>query len=316
MYELVIAPRVSIVTPAYNYGKYCGELVDSVMSQTYPFVEHIIVDDGSTDDTPDVLASLVKRYGSRLVVIRQRNAGQAVAVNRGLLAATGNVVLWINSDDLMAPWAVEEGVQALREHPEAAAVYGDWARVDAAGKLLEEMRPGTVSIEELLLGGFFIANCALFIRKEVLHDVGLLDPVLRSTLDWDFVVRIALRHEIAYSAGRPWAYYRDHSTTKTNIGRIVSAREYNYLYEKVLARPDLPKSVLRLSRLARSKARWQSAICFAFGRAPVRAALQALLSFLLDPIAFLVTRHFEPHPRIVGVGHELRRRLAAAGGKF
>jgi glycosyltransferase involved in cell wall biosynthesis len=314
MFELVNQPRVSIVTPAYNYGKYCGELVDSVMSQTYPFVEHIVVDDGSTDDTPEVLASLTKRYGSRLIVIRQRNAGQAVAINRGLLAATGDVVLWINADDFLAPWAVEDGIRALQEHPEAAAVYGDWARVDVAGKLLETMRPGTVTIEELLMGGFYIAHCALFIRREMLHDVGLLDPVLRFTLDWDFVVRIALRHPIAYSSGRPWAYYRDHAATKTNTGRIPTAREYRYIYEKVLMSPNLPKALVRLSRRARSRARWSTAICYAFGGSPVRASLQALLSFLLDPIAFLVKRQFEPHPRIVGVVHDLRRRFATDGG--
>jgi len=313
MFELAKQPRVSIVTPAYNYDRYCGELVDSVMSQTYPFVEHIVVDDGSTDDTPEVLASLAKRYGSRLVVIRQRNAGQAVAINQGLLAATGDVVLWINADDFMAPWAVEDGIRALQEHPEAGAVYGDWARVDAAGKLLQTMRPGTVTIEELLMGGLFVAHCALFIRKEVLSDVGLLDPVLRFALDWDFIVRIALRHQIAYSPGRPWAYYRDHSTTKTNTGRVLQAREYRYIYEKVLMSPNLPKALARMSRRARSRARWNATISYAFGGAPARASLQALLSFLLDPIAFLVKRQFEPHPRIVGMVHELRRRFAAEG---
>lgn len=286
MFEIVNQPRVSIVTPAYNYGRYLGELVDSVMSQTYPFVEHIVVDDGSTDNTPEVLTSLAERYGSRLNVIRQPNAGQAVAVNHGMLAATGDVVLWINADDLMAPWAVEEGIRALREHPESGAVYGDWARVDAAGNLLQTMRPGTVTIEELLMGGLFIAHCALIIRKEVLHDVGLLDPVLRFTLDWDFIVRIAIRHQIAYTPGRPWAYYRDHAATKTNTGRSATAREYRYIYEKVLLSPNLPKALVRLSRRARSRARWSAAICYAFGRLRFVPAHRRSCPFCLIPSRF------------------------------
>jgi len=312
MFELDDQPRVSVVTPTFNYGKYCGDVIASVMSQTYSRIEHIVVDDGSYDDTPEILAGLVARWAPKLVVMRQRNSGQAVAVNRGLLAATGDVVLWINSDDLLAPSAVEDGVRALHEHPEAAAVYGDWVRVDSGGHLQAVMRPGKVTIDQLFLGGLTIANCALFIRRAVLHDIGLLDPALQCTLDWDFVVRIALRHQIAYSSGRPWAYYRDHPTTKTHSRRIVAAREYHYTYEKALTRPDLPKSVLRVRRLARSRARWLSAVCYAFGGAPVQAGIQAFFSFLLDPIAFLARRQFEPHPRIVGVGHELRRRLAAA----
>lgn len=305
-------PKVSIVTPTYNYAKYCAELIESVMAQTYPQVEHVIVDDGSTDNTQEVLAPLLQRWAPRLRIIYQQNAGQAVAVNRGLLAATGDILLWINSDDLLAPWAVEEGIEAFRKCPDAAAVYGDWGIVDATGNLLETMKPGPATIDQLLLANFAIANCSLFIRKSILHDVGVLDPVLRYTLDWDYVVRIALRHKIVYSPSRPWSYYRDHSTTKSRSGQIAAAGEYGYIYDRVLRPPAATSSIAGLRRRAQSRARWQSAICYGHGGAFARAGVEALRSFLADPLPFLRKSQYEPYSRFRSIWRQIHRHIAPA----
>src|SRR5262249_5604315 len=119
-------PLVTIVTPAHNRAALLGEAIESVLAQDYPALEYIVVDDGSTDATPDVL----KRYEGRLVAISQPNRGEIRTVNRGWALARGEIICTLNDDDVLLPGAVQAAVDAFRQRPDVLVVYPDYQLID------------------------------------------------------------------------------------------------------------------------------------------------------------------------------------------
>src|SRR5579862_4352732 len=103
-------PLVSIVTPSYNQGRYLRRTIDSVLSQDYPHVEYLVFDGGSTDDSVDIL----KSYGNRFFWIAQRDRGQTDAINQGLRRARGDILAYLNSDDILLPGAITAAVEHFR----------------------------------------------------------------------------------------------------------------------------------------------------------------------------------------------------------
>lgn len=124
-------PRVSCVIAAYNYARYLGEAIDSVLAQTYPSeaVEIVVVDDGSTDHTPELIAG----YGERVVGIRQANAGVSAATQTGLAAATGDLLTFLGADDVWPADRLDAMVAGLESEPGAGLVWGDMEVIDHAG---------------------------------------------------------------------------------------------------------------------------------------------------------------------------------------
>src|SRR3954466_15786779 len=125
-------PRLCIVTPSYNTGRYIGPAVRSVLAQDYPHVDYVVMDGGSTDDTVDVL----KSFGPRLRWVSERDRGQSDAINRGFAQTRGDVLGWLNSDDTYAPGAVRAASDFLARHEDVAMVYGEADFIDAAGNTI------------------------------------------------------------------------------------------------------------------------------------------------------------------------------------
>ena len=139
-------PQVSIVISSFNYGRFLAGAIDSALAQAYPHTEVIVVDDGSTDDSRAVIA----RYGSRILPVLKNNGGQGSALNAGFAASRGEVVLFLDSDDLLLPTAAERAVEALRE-PGAAKVHCPMRVIDEAGKETGRIVPGGELAEGNLL---------------------------------------------------------------------------------------------------------------------------------------------------------------------
>jgi glycosyltransferase involved in cell wall biosynthesis len=179
-------PLVSIVMPAYNYARFLPEAIDSVLSQDHPRIELIVIDDGSTDDTPDVLAS----YGTRLWSVRQPNAGQTVALNRGWRQASGDVIGYLNADDVLAPGAIAAGVDALRMRPDAVMSYGDFTLIDAESRETARCRlPDLIDLTAILRFGHSPFGPGSFIRR--LAGLPAWDETLFRVLDFDYALRLA-----------------------------------------------------------------------------------------------------------------------------
>src|SRR6267142_1407945 len=113
-------PIVSVVTPTYNQAEFLRDTIESVLAQDYPRIEHQVIDDGSTDATPQILAE----YSERIAVERHANRGQTPTINKGWERAQGDILTWLNSDDTFLPGAVTTAVEYFQQYPDVDIVFG------------------------------------------------------------------------------------------------------------------------------------------------------------------------------------------------
>ena len=187
-------PLVSIIVPCYNSERFVEEALRSALAQTYPRIEVVVIDDGSTDGTPSIL----ERYTSdpRVHIVSQANAGLAAARNAGLAVATGEYVTFLDSDDVYLPEKVEKQVRFLADHPDAGLAYchsghffdGDPKRISYS--YAKPAHAGTPVLQRLRRGNIMNVNTVM-VRKALVDAVGGFDPQFRSGEDWDLWIRLA-----------------------------------------------------------------------------------------------------------------------------
>lgn len=182
-------PGISVIIPCYKQGHFLAGAIDSVLGQTYPEVEVIVVDDGSPDETPAVAS----RYGDRIVYIRKENEGLSAARNTGILAAKGEFLVFLDSDDSLRPDALERHIEAAQAHPTASVFHGAHQVVDRDGRkrswhAAESLGPDP--FHTLLRENRFPPNVYM-IRRSTLARVGLFDRTLQGSEDWDMWLRLA-----------------------------------------------------------------------------------------------------------------------------
>ena len=189
------APLVTIVTPSYNQGRFIRATIESVLSQDYPHIEYIIMDGGSTDET----AAVVSEYAGRLLWISEKDRGQSHAINKGFQMARGEVVSWLNSDDIILPGAVRQAVRAFERNPMLGAVYGEGYQIDVNGKVKSRF-PATepFNLWKLIYLSDYILQQTSYFRRSVFDDIGYLDEGLNWGMDWDIFIRIGKRFAIEY----------------------------------------------------------------------------------------------------------------------
>jgi GT2 family glycosyltransferase len=179
------------------------------MAQRYRPIEVIVVDDGSTDDT----ASRVADFQGPLIYHRQANRGMAGARNQGIALAQGDLISFLDDDDLWEPDYLATVVPLFTAEPDVAAVYTGFQSLDGTGGLLPQgggrVVPPELLYDALVDGGFFPA-CCLTVRKQVLEEIGVLDETLKGNDDWDLVLRLA-RHRRVVGLRAPLAIHREHS---------------------------------------------------------------------------------------------------------
>lgn len=190
-------PLVSVVIPAYNCGRFIHDTLDSVFIQNYPSLEVIVVDDGSTDDTCDVIA----RYGTRVTLIQQRNSGAAVARNEGIRRARGALVALLDGDDIWLPGKLWHQVNYLDQHPGIAMCCSRWRVLspDPSGTYTIETEPApeVVRADPECSGWIYcelLLDCAVWtstvlMRRHLIEQVGFFDPALRRGQDYDYWLR-------------------------------------------------------------------------------------------------------------------------------
>jgi len=202
-------PLVSIITPSYNQGAYIRETIESVLSQDYPRIEHIIFDGGSTDDSIDI----IKEYEGKLSWTSEKDRGQSDAINKGFRKATGDIMAWLNSDDTYLEGAIEKAVYFLEQNPDVMMVYGKGYTIDEYSKITGECHTEPFSIKRLESYNF-IYQPSVFIRKKVLDKIGLLDESLHYSMDLDLWIRVAKEFKIKYLP-EFLSTYRLHGESKT-----------------------------------------------------------------------------------------------------
>lgn len=225
---------VSVVTPSWNQGRFLGRTLGSVAQQSWPVLEHLVIDGGSTDETLDVL----RAAPAGLRWVSEPDRGQAHAVNKGIAASSGDIIAWINSDDVYYPGALETAARFLAQNPQVDVVYGDADHIDAAGAVTEDYPTRDFDLAALY-HGCFICQPAAFFRRRVVGAYGPLDERLHYCMDYEFWLRLA-------RAGARFAHIpvklagsRLHADAKTLRYREPVFREINDMFGRMLGRvPD------------------------------------------------------------------------------
>jgi glycosyltransferase involved in cell wall biosynthesis len=206
-------PKISVVTPSLNQGRFLRDALQSVVDQNYPRVEHIVVEGGSQDDSIEVLSKYA-HYGHVCLIEAVPPRGQSHAVNVGFRAATGDVFGWLNADDRYCPGAFAEAVAALADS-DADLVYGSWEIIDEHGRFLWAYKAGPFDLDQFLNGvNVSIAQPAVFFRRSLLERTGYLDETLHYVMDFDFLLRAA-RVTAFGRVDATLAQFRHHSNSKT-----------------------------------------------------------------------------------------------------
>jgi glycosyltransferase involved in cell wall biosynthesis len=243
-------PLVSIVVPSYNHERYLRAAIDSILAQDYPRVELIVIDDGSTDGSPDIL----KSYGNRFHWEIQSNQGQVATQNRAWLASRGDILGYLSADDVLMPPAVSRSVECLKSNPGAVLAYCDFNLVDPSGRFIRRVRTPDFSYHDMLVKGLCPPGPGALFTRAAFEKAGLWDKDLRTALDYDYWLRLGL-HGKFVRIPEVLAHYRMHpgqeSFSSMNEGmsgepvRIVSR-----LYDN----PALPRDLLPFKAEALSNA--------------------------------------------------------------
>jgi glycosyltransferase involved in cell wall biosynthesis len=202
-------PKVSIITAAYNHKEFVRSSVESALNQTYRDFEHIVVDDGSSDGTAEVLQS----FGNRIKYIRQENRGTAAAINAGIRASAGEYIAILDSDDAWLPQKLERQMPVFDQFPDTAVVYSHAYVIDGEGKVKEGDLLGQPFSSDGAFADFLrydpIPVLTAVVRKDCVDKLGGFNERLSAISDWDLWVRISARWPIAF-VPEPLALYRIH----------------------------------------------------------------------------------------------------------
>lgn len=229
-----VSLRVAVVTPSFNQGEFIERTLCSVLDQNYPDLDYIVCDGASTDATSGILDA----YADRLRIIREPDTGQPDAVNKGIRATSGDIIGWLNSDDVYYPGTLRTVATYFANQPGVDVVYGDADFIDAADTVIGRYytRPWD---PERLKERPFLCQPAVFFRRRMVDRFGLLDDRLQYTLDYEYWLRLA-------AGGAAFAYLpvtlaaaRLHTATKTTNGRVkLHAELHPMLKRYVRTIPD------------------------------------------------------------------------------
>ena len=186
---------VSFVIPNYNHARYLGQAIDSALAQSYPNVEVIVVDDGSTDDS----RAVAKAFGDRIRYIYQQNAGLSAARNTGVHAAHGEFIALLDADDLVEPPYAERLLSALTRAPQASGAYCGFRFVDQDNRPLNRVEQRITAPEDLygaLLNGNYWVPESLLARRNCYQTMGEFDTALRACEDWDVWLRFSSHYTL------------------------------------------------------------------------------------------------------------------------
>lgn len=249
-------PKISIVTASLNQGRYIEQTILSVLNQGYPNVEHIIMDGGSSDETQDILA----RYRTRLAqVTSERDRGQSHAINKGMARATGDVLTWLNSDDMLAPGALAS--VALAFDTSGADMVAGICQLYSGGKLIGQhltaCENGPLPLNDILdldggwnAGQFFYQPEVMFKRSLWLRAGGKVDETMYFSMDYDLWARFADAGARLHVIGRPVAWFRVHEEQKTHVQEkfLVELRRARDAFIARTGRTWTPRSIPKTPR--------------------------------------------------------------------
>lgn len=178
--------RISVIVPSYNAGAYLRPALQSAVDQLPGPHEVVVQDGGSTDETVDILRS----FGERVSWVSAPDGGQSDALNLALARTTGDVVLWLNADDILVPGSLAAAGSAFEADPDLAFVYGDFDIIGSSGEVLRNYKSSPYSWMRIFARGCYIFSGSLFVRRKALLAMGGIDETLHACMDLDLMLRL------------------------------------------------------------------------------------------------------------------------------
>jgi glycosyltransferase involved in cell wall biosynthesis len=213
---------ISVVTPSYNQGQFIRATIESVLSQQFPGLQYLVIDGGSDDKT----VAILEEYHDRLFFVSERDEGTADAVNKGLALCQGEIIGWLNSDDIYYPQALRRVGELFEMHPEIDVIYGRAHHIDEHGTIIEEYRTEEWSFEALV-NHCIISQPAAFFRHSVVEKYGPLDKAHRYCVDYEFWIRLARKGARFLFVPEHFAATRLHEGAKTVASRLQCHLDVN-----------------------------------------------------------------------------------------
>lgn len=214
-------PRISVVTPSFNQARFIAATMESIHGQAYPNLEHIVIDGGSTDGSVEIIES----YGDRLAFwVSEPDEGQTHALVKGFARASGDILCWLNSDDLFEPWTLAEVAAWFQKNPKSHFVYGDSTWIDADGVVIKPKREHGFSRFVWMYDHNFIPQPSSFWTREIYERVGGIDPRFDYAMDADLWIRFA-EQTTPRHVRRPWSRMRFYPEQKNTALRGRTNRE-------------------------------------------------------------------------------------------
>jgi glycosyltransferase involved in cell wall biosynthesis len=264
---------VSIVIPSLNQGRYLESAIQSVLNQEYPRLECIVIDGGSTDGS----AEIIRRHSSRLAYwVSEADSGQTDALAKGFSVARGEVLGWLNSDDVLLPGSIRVVARALERDPGAVAVSGRCVYISARGEPIGIHVPIARSFRGMLWLGAGVAQPATFWRANALRSVGGIRCDLSYSFDYDLFLRMRRLGRFAVLSDC-LAAFRLHPSSKTQTEPEKFAMEDRQILRRYLRHPTAVELCMMLHRL-NPASRMRNALQWARKPACVTELLRATLS--------------------------------------
>lgn len=214
-------PKISVVTPCFNHARFLEATLRSVWNQDCPNLDHIVIDGGSTDGS----LNIIRRYSERLAYwVSEPDRGHIDAYIKGFDRATGDIMCWLNSDDLFEPWTLREVAQFFIDNSQARVVYGDATWIDIDGKPIKPKKEHAFNRFIWTYDYNFIPQPSTFWRRDLYEEVGGLNPRFQLAMDADLWIRFADVTRI-HHVRRPWSRMRLHPLNINRVRRAESDRE-------------------------------------------------------------------------------------------
>lgn len=232
-------PFISVIIPTYNRAITISQTIDSVLNQTYGNLEIIVIDDGSTDNTREILAP----YGKKITYLSQANSGVSSARNAGIQQARGEYAAFLDSDDLWCPQKLHKQIEAIQKNKEYALCLTDIEYINEIGvhmgfSSLRRSMPRNGYIFEYLLRGFAVTCSYVLVKKDVFNAVGLFDESLKTAEDIDMLLRITCRYQ-AILIDEPLVKYRKSGSHLS--GRLFTGNRLRAIQKIKEYCPDLAR---------------------------------------------------------------------------
>lgn len=214
-----VPPTISVIIPSYNSATFLRETLHSVLAQVPPPHEVLVQDGGSRDGTVDILRSV-----DRVTWVSEPDQGQSDALNKALARASGDIVLWLNADDLILPGALAAASTAFAQDRDLAFAYGDFDIIDQAGAPMRSYRSSPYSWGRVYARGCYIFSGSLFVRRRTLLEIGGYDTSLTACMDLDLLLRLDAAGRSTH-LGRTIAQFRMHGNNKSSTIGLAFLRE-------------------------------------------------------------------------------------------